>query len=89
MAVCPSRRGPVTGNECADNLRIDGRAREGWHAVNLSDLTLVAHHHSAGALRPRIARNRKLLGVDAFDDLADVADAPVRDRPKLLVWGEL
>ena len=36
-----------------------------------------------------MARNRKLTGEDAFDDLADVADAPVRDRPKLLVLGEL
>ncbi len=36
-----------------------------------------------------MARNRKLTGEDAFDDLADVADAPIRDRPKLPGLGEL
>ncbi len=36
-----------------------------------------------------MARNRKLIGKDAFDDLADVVGVLVRDRPKLLVLGEL
>ena len=71
------RSGPVVlsvyfegehGSEGGDNLRIDGRAREGRQPINFSDLTLISHYY--GATRTVAAhrlRNLRLLSDEQIE----------------------
>ncbi len=56
------------GSEGGDNLRIDGRAREGRHPINLSDLTLIAHYYGATrTLTAHRLRNLRLLNDEQIE----------------------
>ena len=49
-------------NDGNNNLRIDGRTREGRHPITLSDLTLIAHYYGATRnLTAHRLRNLRLL----------------------------
>ena len=59
-----------------NNLRIDGRTREGRHPITLSDLTLVAHYY--GATRSSTAhrlRNLRLMSDDQIERLKRMIDS--------------
>ena len=50
------------GNTGGDNLRVDGRTREGRHPINFSDLTLLAHYYgTTRTLTAHRLRNLRLL----------------------------
>lgn len=58
-----------------NNLRIDGRAREGRHPITLSDLTLVAHYYGATrSLTAHRLRNLRLMSdeqIERFERMLD------------------
>ncbi len=58
-----------------NNLRIDGRAREGRHPITLSDLTLVAHYYGATrSLTAHRLRNLRLMNdeqIERFERMLD------------------
>ncbi len=58
-----------------NNFRIDGRAREGRHPINLSDLTLVAHYYGATrSLTAHRLRNLRLMSdeqIKRFERMLD------------------
>ena len=58
-----------------NNLRIDGRAREGRHPITLSDLTLAAHYYGATrSLTAHRLRNLRLLSdeqIKRFERMID------------------
>ncbi len=56
------------GSERGDNLRVDGRTREGRHPINFSDLTLLAHYYgSTRALTAHRLRNLRLLSDEQIE----------------------
>ncbi len=59
------------GEDASDgnnNLRIDGRAREGRHPITLSDLTLVAHYYGATrSLTAHRLRNLRLMNDEQIE----------------------
>ena len=59
-----------------NNLRIDGRAREGRHPITLSDLTLVAHYYGATrSLTAHRLRNLRLLSDEQIARFARMIDS--------------
>jgi transcriptional regulator with XRE-family HTH domain/Zn-dependent peptidase ImmA (M78 family) len=58
-----------------NNLRIDGRAREGRHPITFSDLTLAAHYYGATrSLTAHRLRNLRLLSdeqIERFERMID------------------
>jgi hypothetical protein len=52
----------------SNNLRIDGRAREGRHPITLSDLTLAAHYYgTTRSLTAHRLRNLRLLSDEQIE----------------------
>jgi len=62
-------------SEGGDNLRINGRAREGRHPITFSDLTLIAHYYGATrTLTAHRLRNLRLLSdeqIERFERMID------------------
>ena len=70
-----------SGSEGGDNLRIDGRAREGRHPITLLDLTLVAHYYGATrTLTAHRLRNLRLLSDEQIERLERMIGSDVGRR---------
>ena len=75
-----------SGSQRGNNLRIDGRAREGRHPITLSDLTLVAHYYGATrTLTAHRLRNLRLLSDEQLERFERMIDSDTgRDAQKTL-----
>ena len=59
-----------------NNLRIDGRAREGRHPITFSDLTLIAHYYGVTRnLTVHHLRNLRLLNDDQIERFERMIDS--------------
>jgi Zn-dependent peptidase ImmA (M78 family) len=73
LSVYFEGEGESDGN---NNLRIDGRAREGRHPITLSDLTLIAHYYGATrSLTAHRLRNLRLMSDEQTERLERMIDS--------------
>ena len=74
------------GNEGGNNLRIDGRTREGRHPITFSDLTLTAHYYGATrTLTAHRLRNLRLLSDEQIERFERMIDSDIgRNAQKTL-----
>jgi hypothetical protein len=74
------------GSDGGNNLRIDGRAREGRRPITLSDLTLTAHYYGATrTLTAHRLRNLRLLNDEQIERFERMIDSDTgRDAQKTL-----